>query len=146
MQGVGLGMGGMEDASGWTVGSSKSKAIAPLRDLAKLPKCELHVHLEGAMRTTTLVELCSKHGIDAPQDPRGKFYSNFDAFAACYVAACECLRNKEDVSRCACEWLQSLPSPVRTHRKVVAAVLLLLLGAHCNFVHTRLIHNVCYAE
>jgi len=92
-----------------------------MRDLAKLPKCELHVHLEGAMRTTTLVELCKKHGVAVPPDPRGKSYSNFDAFAACYRAACECLREKDDVHRivlefaedaldAGCHWVEVAPS------------------------------------
>ena len=92
-----------------------------VRSLQTLAKCELHIHLEGAMRTETLIELCTSHGVDVPPDPRGKKYSNFDAFAACYRAACECLRERSDVFRivrelledavaAGCRWVEVAPS------------------------------------
>lgn len=37
-----------------------------MRDLGTLPKAHLHLHLTGAMRPTTLVELASRHGVDLP--------------------------------------------------------------------------------
>jgi adenosine deaminase len=69
------------------------------RDLKALPKAELHVHLEGAMRPTTLTELCLKHDIPRPEDTRGKRFPNFGAFASTYIAACECLREEDDLFR-----------------------------------------------
>ena len=91
------------------------------RSLRDLPKCELHVHLEGAMRIGTLSDLCAKHGVDVPEDTRGKMYDNFDAFASAYRAACECLRERDDVFRvvrehledaaaCGCAWVEVAPS------------------------------------
>mmetsp|Transcript_8941 Transcript_8941/g.21832 ORF Transcript_8941/g.21832 Transcript_8941/m.21832 type:complete len:389 (+) Transcript_8941:38-1204(+) len=69
------------------------------RELSSLPKAELHLHLEGAMRRTTLVELCERHGIQVPMDTAGKRFSDFSAFRDTYVAACECLREPADIRR-----------------------------------------------
>ena len=70
-----------------------------MRDLASLPKAELHLHLEGSMRRDTLVELCKKHKVSVPQDTRNQRFDNFDAFVAVYLAACECLREESDLYR-----------------------------------------------
>lgn len=69
------------------------------RDLKALSKAELHVHLEGAMRPETLTDLCSKYDIPRPEDTRGKRFANFGAFASTYIAACEGLREEEDLFR-----------------------------------------------
>ena len=56
-----------------------------------------------------------------PSDPRGKSYSNFDAFATCYIAACTCLQERADVFRivlefaedavlAGCRWVEVAPS------------------------------------
>jgi adenosine deaminase len=68
-------------------------------DLKALPKAELHLHLEGAMRPETLTELCQKHGVERPADTRGKKFDNFGGFVSTYVAACECLQDEDDVYR-----------------------------------------------
>jgi adenosine deaminase len=113
------------------------------RSLRDLPKCELHIHLEGAMRTETLTELCTKHSIAVPEDTRGKTYTNFDAFATAYRAACECLREREDVFRivrelledavsAGCRWVEVAPSFLLWCNRfggMEAAVLLLLEAA-----------------
>ena len=66
------------------------------RDLRALPKAHLHVHLEGAMRPSTLAELADAAGIAVPQI-RG--YGSFTAFADTYLAACAVLRTPEDFAR-----------------------------------------------
>mmetsp|Transcript_108246 Transcript_108246/g.191726 ORF Transcript_108246/g.191726 Transcript_108246/m.191726 type:complete len:371 (+) Transcript_108246:34-1146(+) len=70
-----------------------------VRDLKALPKAELHIHLEGAMRAQTLTELCAKHEVERPADTQGKRFPNFGAFASTYIAACECLRDESDLFR-----------------------------------------------
>ena len=71
----------------------------PPRDLRLLPKAHLHLHLEGAMRPSTLQELCAHHGIAAPPSTAGVRFDSFAGFAASYGAACECLRDEDDLRR-----------------------------------------------
>jgi adenosine deaminase len=66
------------------------------RDLRTLPKGHLHVHLEGAMRPSTLAELAADAGIPVPEI-RG--YGSFSAFADTYVAACQVLVTPEHFAR-----------------------------------------------
>jgi adenosine deaminase len=66
------------------------------RDLRTLPKGHLHLHLEGSMRPTTLVELAETAGIPVPEI-RG--YGSFTAFSATYVAACQVLETPEQFAR-----------------------------------------------
>jgi adenosine deaminase len=67
-----------------------------MRDLATLPKGHLHIHLEGAMRPTTLVELAAERGIPVPTVTG---FGSFTDFADMYVAACEVLHNHEAMAR-----------------------------------------------
>lgn len=69
------------------------------RDLQCLPKANLHIHLEGAMRPDTLTALCKKHAIDRPEDTRWRRFANFDHFAKVYIAACQCLQDESDIFR-----------------------------------------------
>ena len=67
-----------------------------MRDLATLPKAHLHLHLEGGMRPSTLTELATRYRMTVPEI-RG--FGSFAAFAAMYVAACEVLREPDDMIR-----------------------------------------------
>lgn len=66
-----------------------------------LPKAELHVHLEGAIRPETLLKLAERHGIELPaHDLAGMrdFYRfrDFLHFIQVYTTICRCLRTPED--------------------------------------------------
>ena len=66
------------------------------RDLRQLPKAHLHIHLEGAMRPSTLAELAAEDGRGVPP-VRG--FSGFVAFADMYAAACDLLHTEARVRR-----------------------------------------------
>ena len=72
---------------------------ATRRELRLLPKAHLHLHLEGAMRHTTLAELCALRGVAVPPDTRGERFESFGSFASTYKAACECLQTEADLRR-----------------------------------------------
>jgi adenosine deaminase len=69
------------------------------RDLRTLPKSHLHIHLEGAMRRSTLVEFAERYGMDVPEDTRGQRFDNFGGFHDTYVAACHSVRSTDDLTR-----------------------------------------------
>jgi adenosine deaminase len=73
------------------------------RSLAALPKAHLHLHLEAAMRPTTLADLCVEHGVTVPEI--GAF-GDFSAFEATYEAASDVLRRGEDFERLVREMLE----------------------------------------
>ena len=45
------------------------------RLLEWMPKAELHLHLDGSLRTNTAIELAQQHGIDAPHTWRDMFHA-----------------------------------------------------------------------
>lgn len=66
-----------------------------------LPKVELHVHLEGSVRPSTLLELAKRHGTSSlPEDLDGlrEFYRfrDFPHFVEVYMAVCDQLVEEED--------------------------------------------------
>jgi adenosine deaminase len=67
-----------------------------MRPLLDLPKAHLHLHLEGAMRPTTLTELATTYGVEVPPI-RG--FGSFGAFAGTYLAAASVLQTPEDLAR-----------------------------------------------
>src|SRR5215470_9179138 len=69
------------------------------RDLRKLPKAHLHLHLEGGMRQSTLAEFTARYSMPPPPTPDGTFAT----FLLTYRAACEGLRNADDIRRVARE-------------------------------------------
>jgi aminodeoxyfutalosine deaminase len=67
----------------------------------RIPKAELHVHLEGSIRPATLLQLAARNGIRLPaSDERGlrEFYRfrDFAHFVEVYVAVSRCLRTPDD--------------------------------------------------
>jgi aminodeoxyfutalosine deaminase len=67
----------------------------------RMPKIELHVHLEGAIRPSTLLQLARRNGRQLPaQDVEGlrEFYRfrDFPHFVEVYVTITGCLRSPDD--------------------------------------------------
>lgn len=71
------------------------------RFLLRMPKVELHVHLEGSMRPAVLLELARRNGIDLPaKDEAGLKrwfrFTDFEHFVKVYLACSQALRRPED--------------------------------------------------
>jgi aminodeoxyfutalosine deaminase len=71
------------------------------RFLLRLPKVELHVHLEGSMRPAVLLELARRNGINLPaKDEAGLKrwfrFTDFEHFVQVYLACSRALQKPED--------------------------------------------------
>ena len=73
-----------------------------------LPKVDLHVHLEGSMRATTVVELAERDGVELPEGLRdGRYdFRDFRHFIDEWVAGLACLREPADFRRIALEFCE----------------------------------------
>jgi len=70
--------------------------------LQKMPKVELHVHLEGSMRPETLLKLAHKYGKRLPANTVAELeewyhFKDFPHFAEIYWTCSECLQEPEDI-------------------------------------------------
>jgi adenosine deaminase len=70
-----------------------------------IPKVELHCHLEGAVRPSTVVDLARKHGRVLPsEDPTELYrYSSLDSFLEIFWLVQSLIGDREDWSRVALE-------------------------------------------
>jgi hypothetical protein len=78
--------------------------------ITKMPKVELHVHLEGSVCPETLLKLAKRHHVPLPaEDVAGmrKWYTfrDFDHFIEIYMTISSCLRTAEDIELIAREFL-----------------------------------------
>ena len=79
--------------------------------IAALPKVELHVHLEGAIRPETLLHLADRNGIRLPaQDIEGLRawyrFTDFPHFAEVYQVVSACIRSADDIELMARDFLE----------------------------------------
>lgn len=58
------------------------------------------------MRRSTLQELCEKYSLAVPKDTAHQSFDDFSAFVDVYVAACEVIRNSDDLDRLVLEVAQ----------------------------------------
>ena len=78
-------------------------ALATERDIATVPKVELHVHLNGSITEATASALARRHGADPETALRlvdGRYpgsYPNFGGFLDAYMAANEFVRTPDDL-------------------------------------------------
>jgi adenosine deaminase len=71
------------------------------RFIARIPKAEIHVHLEGAIQPRTLLRLARRRGVSLPADDEeglSRFFRfhDFDHFVEVYLLCSSCLRDPED--------------------------------------------------
>ena len=69
--------------------------------IRRMPKVELHVHLEGSIRPETLLNLAERNGVVLPVSSREELeewyqFSDFAHFIEIYFAICDCIRTPHD--------------------------------------------------
>lgn len=79
--------------------------------ITRMPKAELHVHLEGSMQPRTLLQLARRHHVALPADDlegvrRWYQFRDFDHFIQIYMVISSCLRTAEDIELLAREFLE----------------------------------------
>ena len=76
----------------------------------KLPKAELHVHLEGSIEPSTVIELAARHGVTlTPEDTTPRYApGNFDQFIENFIWITSFLRGPEDYALIARRFAESL--------------------------------------
>lgn len=70
--------------------------------IAAMPKVELHVHLEGAIRAETLLQLAKRHHVALPADNMEDLkawyvFRDFPHFAEVYQTLSRCIRTTDDI-------------------------------------------------
>lgn len=78
--------------------------------LARMPKVELHVHLEGAIRPATLLHLAARHDVALPANDEAGLrewfrFRDFEHFVEVYLTCSRCLRDPEDFYLLAADFL-----------------------------------------
>jgi aminodeoxyfutalosine deaminase len=71
------------------------------RFAVRMPKVELHVHLEGSMRPAVLLALARRNGVALPADDEAGLkrwfrFKDFDQFVDVYLTCSRSLKNPED--------------------------------------------------
>jgi len=91
--------------------------------ITRMPKVELHVHLEGSVQPSTLLKLAERHHINLPaRDLPGlrEWYRfrDFDHFIEIYMTISSCLRTAEDIELIAREFLAGQAAQNILHSEV----------------------------
>jgi adenosine deaminase len=73
--------------------------------LDRLPKVELHCHIEGTMRPTTVLDLARRNGVALPTEDLDELYryGSLDEFLAVFWLVQSCLQSRDDWARLAHE-------------------------------------------
>jgi adenosine deaminase len=90
------------------------------RDVLALPKTDLHVHLEGSVRASTMAELADANGVPLPPgavDGRWAFV-DFEDFLRQWTVAQACLAKPDDLRRIAEEFIEDEASQGVGHIEV----------------------------
>ena len=75
--------------------------------LRRIPKAELHCHLAGTLRATTVAELAKRYGIALPRPAETLYqWPNFDGFLEILRIAAGVLRTPADFTRAVYEYIE----------------------------------------
>jgi adenosine deaminase len=69
--------------------------------ISRMPKAEIHVHLEGSVRPATLLQLAERNGVTPPAPDLAALreffrFRDFPHFIEVYIAVVSCLRTPDD--------------------------------------------------
>src|ERR1700743_1617315 len=99
---------------------------AKLKDfICRLPKAELHLHVEGAVSPETLVALSQRHDSKPMtlEEAQSLYqYTDFTGFLMAFKAVTERLRTADDYELITYRMLQKLSSQGVVHAEVYVAV------------------------
>jgi len=93
--------------------------------IRRLPKAELHLHLEGAILPSTLVELSARHDerpITLPEAEALYRFTDFTGFLLAFKAVCQQLIGPEDYELAAWRMMQHLAEQGVVHAEVYVSV------------------------
>ena len=93
--------------------------------IRRLPKAELHLHLEGTILPATLVELSARrdtHPITLPEAEALYRFTDFTEFIECFKAVTRRLKEPEDYELAAWRMMQQLAAQGIVHAEVYISV------------------------
>lgn len=78
----------------------------------RMPKVELHVHLEGSIRPETVLKLSRRNNVPLPADSLEGIkewyrFRDFPHFVQIYVAVSKCIKSPDDIELIAREFMES---------------------------------------
>lgn len=109
----------------------RGRPLAGLHELLlRMPKVELHVHLEGSMPPASLLALARRRRIDLPADTVEGLtewfrFRDFAHFVEVYVTICRCLKEPEDFQQ-----LVSTFAEEQARQKVLYSEAHFTIGTH----------------
>lgn len=115
----------MTPRSQTTIPQSKQET-GPSVFILTLPKAELHLHLEGSIEPTTLLELKQRHGMKGAEDfaevERLYKYQDFSGFLMAFKDVSEHLRTPEDYELITYRMMERLKAQNVLHAEVYVSV------------------------
>ena len=106
--------------------------------IRRLPKAELHLHLEGAILPATLVELSVRHPprrsrpLTLPEAEALYRFTNFTGFLDAFKAVCQRLIDPEDYELIAWRMIESLAAQGVVHAEVFVSVGVIYRTRNCD--------------
>ena len=87
------------------------KSVITSEFIRAIPKSDLHVHLDGSLRLSTLIELAKTHMVELPSYEEDGLrelvfkdrYANLGEYLQGFAYTCAVLRDSESIERVACE-------------------------------------------
>lgn len=112
------------------------KSRSQIEFIRRLPKAELHLHLEGTITPETLVELSRRHDgapLSLDQGRAMYEYTDFTGFLMTFKAVTERLRTPDDYELIASRMLQKLAAQGVSHAEIYIAVGVIYYWARTEF-------------